>query len=866
MKLLPHQVEAVDGILRALQEPVDGTMPSQGLRAQVVSATGSGKTLMAVEAARRLKARRVLVLVPTLDLLLQTVAAWRAGGRGGAMVGVCSLSAADSQGIPCTTSDVELRLWLRGLDQVTVFATYASLGLRTLQRAHEAGVGVWDLVIIDEAHRTSGDAGRPWAAVHDQQQVPAHRRLYMTATPRVWEAGGEAPQVVASMDRDSAVFGPVAFELKLSEAIRRGIVAPYQVVCVEIEDEDLYLALQEAPLGNDHVRGVRLAALQTGLLTAATDERLRRILTFHSRVSEAEAMAAGVPAVAERLHADDPDRFPAPDRVWAQWLYGEHSPGHRQAVLREFASDYLHREEDREQGRGVKAAVRVLASVKVLGEGVDTARCDAVAFMDTRGSMVDIVQMVGRSLRIRPGEGKLATLVVPIFMRPGENPSEMLTSEAYSSLSKLLSALRAHDTETIEALADPRVRSGSWTSEDEQPGAGEATADADAAADADAESDVVEGQDESADVGGREGGGPVVSGAAAQLLRFSMPRDPALIAQFIQLRILDPEKAYWRRGIAACLQYLKETGAEELKAPYRYVTPEDWAPAGFPLGVWLANQRKAYNAETLPAERVRQLDALGMVWNAHDHAFDEGLTVARAWADVHGHLLAPVSAVSTGGFPIGVWLKNQRAAARTAVEAAAAHEQGQKVPPGGWGLSESRQDALDAIDPGWCPAWDTAWQRCYRLAKNHLDAGGTLPHGESGVLVVQGEDLGEWVHAQRMGWDKLGPAQQWLLESVLGVEEAGEGERPVRRTQNDKWALNLAAAQRFHTREGHLQVPRKHTELVPFADAGRGAVGAERDADGVPVALGMWLANVRRRADKLTDQRRADLDALSMRW
>ncbi|RAJ70636.1 MULTISPECIES: DEAD/DEAH box helicase family protein [unclassified Streptomyces] len=179
MKLLPHQVEAVDGILRTLQEPADGEMPSQGLRAQVVSATGSGKTLMAVEAACRLKARRVLVLVPTLDLLLQTAAAWRADGRGGAFLGVCSLPAAGSQGRACTTSDVELRLWLRGVDQVTVFATYAPLGLRTLQRAHAAGVGVWDLVVVDEAHRTSGDAGKPWAAVHDQQEAPARRRLYM---------------------------------------------------------------------------------------------------------------------------------------------------------------------------------------------------------------------------------------------------------------------------------------------------------------------------------------------------------------------------------------------------------------------------------------------------------------------------------------------------------------------------------------------------------------------------------------------------------------------------------------------------------------------------------------------------------------
>lgn len=270
---------------------------------------------------------------------------------------------------------------------------------------------------------------------------------------------------------------------------------------------------------------------------------------------------------------DDPDQLPAPERVWAQWLYGDHAAGHRQAVLREFAADFL----PRRYGREVKAAVQVLASVKVLGEGVDTARCDAVAFMDARGPMVDIVQMVGRALRIRQGEGKLATLVVPLFMRPGENPSEMLTSPAYSTLSKVLSALRAHDPDTIEALADPRVRSGSWGPDGD-------LADADETTDADADTEGVDGvEDEDVDgVDGADAAG--VSGAAAELLRFSTPRDPALLAQFIQLRILDPEKAYWRRGIAACLQYLKETGAEELQAPYRYVTPDDWAPRRLSAG------------------------------------------------------------------------------------------------------------------------------------------------------------------------------------------------------------------------------------------------------------------------------------------
>ncbi|MEU2619667.1 hypothetical protein ABZ642_16290 [Streptomyces sp. NPDC007157] len=140
-------------------------------------------------AAERLSARRVLVLVPTLDLLLQTAVAWRAGGRRGTMIGVCSLRGTDSQGVPCTTDPDELIAWTAG-PETTVFATYASVGMGTLQRAHAAGPRVWDFMIVDEARRVSGDGLKPWAAVHDQARVPAVRRLYMTTTARVWAAGG----------------------------------------------------------------------------------------------------------------------------------------------------------------------------------------------------------------------------------------------------------------------------------------------------------------------------------------------------------------------------------------------------------------------------------------------------------------------------------------------------------------------------------------------------------------------------------------------------------------------------------------------------------------------------------------------------
>ncbi|WP_078959972.1 DEAD/DEAH box helicase [Streptomyces sp. NRRL B-24085] len=840
MELRPHQVEAVENVVHILGTPPGGRMPPEGLRTQVIAATGSGKTLIAAESAQRLSARRVLVLVPTLDLLTQMAGAWRRAGRSGAMVGVCSLRAEESQGLPCTTDPGELVEWMRGLETVTVFATYASVGMGVLQRAHAAGLGVWSLMIIDEAHRTSGDGLKPWAAVHDQAQLPAERRLYMTATPRVWEAEGERPRMVASMEDGSPVFGSVAYRLTLSEAVGRGIVAPYQVLCLDIRDPDLHAALTSEAPGSDAVRGARLTAVQTGLIHAAVKERFRRVLSFHSRVGEAKAMAASVPVTAGRLAADDPDTYPPVEQVWADWLYGEHAPGHRRKVLEEFASEFLGGPEF--EGRDVRAELRVLSSVRVLGEGVDTAECDAVLFADARGSMVDIVQMVGRALRLNPDHGKLATLIVPVFLGPDEDPDELLTSDAYNSLSKVLGALRAHDAQTIEALADPRLRNSRRPSE-VGSGSGE---------------DIVDGRDHEA---GADGGEevreqdvvPAAGAAAAGVLRFTEERDPAALAQFVRLRVIDPEKAYWRRGIEAAVRWLRESGEGELRVPFAYITPEDWRAGigGHPLGVWVADQRRYYREGTLEASRVAELEQLGMVWSVHASAWEAGLAVARDYAAVHGHFLPPTTAVWGGdSFPIGTWAKNMRAAARRARENAVRRARGETGISSVGELSEERMEALAEIDPGWAPdGWDVAWQRSYRLARAHVKAGGELPGGP-GEVIVQGEDLGAWIAGQRAGWDRLVPAQQWLLESV-GCEPAGEDEvvRPVRRSQDELWERNVAAARQFRDREGHLRVPRQHRE----------------DVDGELVGLGSFISNTRRRAGKLSPERRAALEDLGIR-
>ncbi|MFE9674719.1 Helicase associated domain protein [Streptomyces sp. NPDC006259] len=831
-ELRPHQREAVDAVLRALELPARSTVPERGLRIQVIMATGTGKTLVATRSAEELRAGRVLVLVPSLDLLAQTETAWREGGRTGPMIGVSSLRGQEVS-FPNTTDVDELVEWTRHLDKVTVFATYASLGLGTLERAHAAGLPGWSLIVVDEAHRVSGRIGRPWAVVHDNTRIPALRRLYMTATPRLWQLDEDSQQgapgeLVASMDDDpDGAFGSRCFTLTLSDAIDRGICAPYQVVCLDITDTQLQAAqLLGEDARSEQVRGTRLAALQTALVKASSEEGFRRTLVFHHMVKEAEAFAAGLPHIAKQLHDADPELYPR--MVWAGWLCGDHKPGHRRQVLSEFADGIA--------ADGTVVEKAFLSSVRILGEGVDTRNCDSVYFADVRGSMPDLVQAVGRALRMQPGEGKMASLVVPVLLGPGETADNMLTSRAYGGLAKLLEALRAHDTRMVEALAEPQAQSR-VRGVQSRSGA--------------------EGEEAKSDRSDR------LSVPARELLKFSTPRDPTQLAAFINLRVINPEHQHWRRGIEAATIYNRLHG--DLKVPFTYRVSESgdqeaegqgWPAslASFPLGQWIADARRIYVRGVMDADRIKQLEKLGMVWSHFDVAWEEGLAAARGWAAEAGHLLAPLDATYQG-YRVGIWLKNARAAARKAAEIEQRRAEGLPVPSSAGALPEERREQLEDIDASWCPTWPVEWQRCFHLTRQHLEAGGTLPT-EPGMVVHQGEDLGRWVRSVRLGWDKLTGVQQWMCEHILGIEPAAEDEKPrPRRTQADKWAMNYEAARQFYEREGHLRVPRKHVERIVGDDQ------EERE-----LRLGAWVGNQRSRAATLTPERMEQLSTIGMRW
>jgi superfamily II DNA/RNA helicase len=255
---------------------------------------------------------------------------------------------------------------------------------------------------------------------------------------------------------------------------------------------------------SEEVRGQRLGALQAALLHTMQQHDLQTCITFHHRTMEAQAYAEGLQRVAAKLHADQPEKYPA--KIWADWLCGEHVPERRRGVLGEFGST---------------AWRAVLSNCRVLGEGVDIRAVDSVALLDPKGAPHDIVQAIGRALRQKPGQGKLASLIVPVFLQSGEEPEDMFTSASYRPLVKVLEGLRAHDEEAVELLAIPQEPQKDVA----QPSVNIGSAPE-------------EGEEES-----------------RLLLRFAVPRDPVMVADWVSFNVIDTEKQDWARGWAALKKF-----------------------------------------------------------------------------------------------------------------------------------------------------------------------------------------------------------------------------------------------------------------------------------------------------------------------
>ncbi|MEU5743717.1 Helicase associated domain protein [Streptomyces tendae] len=882
IQLKEHQVDQRSAFRRWVGFPARSSVPPRGARGTIVSATGSGKTIMAAACALESFADgRILVTVPTLDLLAQTAQAWRAVGHRVPMVAVCSLendAVLNALGVCTTTNPIQLALWA-GRGPVVMFATYASLvdredidapeGRRKVRGPLEAALAGgerlygqcmegFDLAIVDEAHGTAGDLGRPWAAIHDNARIPADFRLYLTATPRILAAArpqkgadGREAEIATMADDPNGTYGAWLAELGLSEAIEREIVAGFEIDVLEIRDPSPALGESE-----EARRGRRLALLRTALLEHAAAHNLRTVMTFHQKVEEAAAFAEKIPETAAELYVNDAsdedlaaaDKLPVssigaefyeleagrhvpPDRVWSAWLCGDHLVTERREVLRQFANGIDV------DGRRVHRAF--LASVRVLGEGVDITGergVDSICFADTRGSQVEIVQNIGRALRLnKDGSTKVARIIVPVFLEPGEDPTDMVASVGFKPLVAVLQGLRSHDERLIEQLASRALTSGKRK--------------------------VHVRRDEDGRIVGADGEGQEDDGsqaaAKAALLHFSSPRDAATIAAFLRTRVYRPESLVWLEGYQALLRWRKENEITGVYAVPYDVEVEVGATKAFPLGRWVHQQRKALRAGELGERRKTLLDApeAGMVWEPGEETWENKLAVLRSYRRAMGHLAPRQDAVWGEGeamVPIGLHMANLRRKSGLGKDPKRAAQRAQQ---------------LAAIDPDWDCLWPLDWQRhCRRLARLAADEpGGILPDVTPGVT-IDGDDLGRWLQRQKQPatWKLLSSEQrERLLKLGVQTDQApSPAPTAVRAAKGPSKAQaafhrGLAALTQWVEREGaDRPVPRGHGEEI----------AVDGEAEPVAVKLGVWLSNTRARRDKLTAGQLEALRELGVRW
>ena len=485
----PFQTDAVSSILEGLEE---------NDRGRLVMPCGTGKSVVSLWIAERFAGGggRVLYLVPSIALMNQTMrerAAQRDPDIPHRYIGVCSDTRAGHTAedallaelaMPVTTDPQRIVSQLAVSDSAAmtvVFCTYQSLSLIADAQAEGGLVGAapeFDLVLCDEAHRTTGieataapkargaakRTGTPYSFIHDPTRVKARKRLYMTATPRIYaeavrrrveDAKGSFD--IYSMD-DEDTYGPEMYRMSFGEAVEGGHLTDYKVLVIAVAENPMLEAYDSIVIDEDRpfsiVEAVRFAGCWDGLadpttttpegrVTGATNAEhgARRAIAFTNRIKSSERVERYwnpvVDAVATAVHG----RPTSAESADTELLQCEvrHVDGSKHALERADTIAWLR------QGDPA-GACRIVTNARCLTEGIDVPALDAVIFLEPKQSQIDVIQAVGRVMR-RSADKKVGYVILPVVVPSGASllDDKVLSGSDFKAVWKVLKALRSHD-------------------------------------------------------------------------------------------------------------------------------------------------------------------------------------------------------------------------------------------------------------------------------------------------------------------------------------------------------------------------------------------------------------------------------------
>ncbi|KPI25041.1 type III restriction protein res subunit [Actinobacteria bacterium OV320] len=592
--LFPHQQEAVDVLAKTL---IDSS------RVTAVMACGTGKTRVGAEVAGQVAeigSRHRLVVVPTLELVRQTMMEWAhqlGRDRLGRIIAVCSdreVLSAHRTGLQDELTSTEaqvandasqLAALAKGPGPLTIACTYASLHILAEAQAHHR-MAPPDIAVIDEAHRTAGAATKAWAAIHYDDIITARRRLYLTATPRILD--GEGDDVISMTDEH--LYGPVAYRLPFATAIDLGLLARYRLVVPVVTNSEAHQLLGRDDaflrIGRTAMAAPMLAK-QLAVLRAAHEHGIRRMITYHGSIAEAKWFAALLPHAHALL---PPDQRPTA-------LAAEHVHGNQTVAQRRKALDRLAGQED---------GLVVVSNARVLSEGVDVPAVDAVCFLSPR-STIDTIQGTGRAMRLSDrSRPKTATIMVPVFLQQDQEPESALNSTPFGPVWQTVRALASHDETLHRELETARRFLATPTAT------------------------------------GKVRLGAGTEGELPDWLSFTGIPVPPDFADAITVRTVRAATTVWPEYLQAAETYRAEHGDLRVHEDYR-------TPTGLGLGRWIAYLRKLHRLGKLSPSQIEEWEALGMTWSVPDQKLQELIHELREFKREYGHLDVPKTYVAKSG-------------------------------------------------------------------------------------------------------------------------------------------------------------------------------------------------------------------------
>jgi len=475
---LDRKKDPMDHQTQALQAAEDGL--AQADRGKIIMACGTGKTYTSLIIAEKLagEGKLVLYMVPSLALMSQTVRSWKNDcQKDFTAFSACSdqkVGQIDSKSdqiqlklsdlaFPATTKSDQIADNVAKADKskmTVIFSTYQSL--EVISRAqHQYGLPEFDLILCDEAHRTTGatlvDADESnFVKIHDNQHVAGKKRLYMTATPRVYgeqakTKASEHEVALASMD-DEEMFGPTFFYRGFGWAVENNLLTDYKVVVLAVDEGKVSQNAQQSLARGSELKlddatkiiGCYKALAKHGMyedpnLPNIDSSPMRRALAFCQSIKLSKIFEEEFSNIVEE-YLENEELEDLEDSSTDLSVKIQHVDGTFNAKQREHCLSWLKDEVEENN-------CRILTNARCLSEGVDVPSLDAIMFLHPRKSQIDVVQSVGRVMRKDPdGVKKMGYVILPIAIPPNI-PAEVALNdnERYKVVWQILNALRTHD-------------------------------------------------------------------------------------------------------------------------------------------------------------------------------------------------------------------------------------------------------------------------------------------------------------------------------------------------------------------------------------------------------------------------------------